>query len=164
MYYAAEQYIAKNASLHHSIFSFGNPVIWWGAVGALAVCICMWLRGKRYITPENNWRWHIYSHTWDIRYEFVFISFLAQYLPWVLVPRGTYIYHYFASVPFLILAAVLVTRWVMERLPRLKALPVVLLLAAALVCFILFYPYASGITAPVAWLNIGSRFLTLYHT
>ena len=26
---------------------------------------------------------------------------LAQLLPWVLVPRGTYIYHYFASVPFL---------------------------------------------------------------
>ena len=35
---------------------------------------------------------------------FIFIGLLAQYLPWVLVPRGTYIYHYFASLPFLMLS------------------------------------------------------------
>ena len=33
----------------------------------------------------------------------VLIGFASQFLPWVLVPRSTFIYHYFASVPFIIL-------------------------------------------------------------
>ena len=163
MYYAAEQYIAKNASLHHSIFSFGNPVIWWGAVGALAVCICMWLRGKRYITPENNWRWHIYSHTWDIRYEFVFISFLAQYLPWVLVPRGTYIYHYFASVPFLILMISLCFTSDHPVLRKLFRMIGILFLAAALILFVILLPYTTGMAATAEWLDIGKKILRIWY-
>jgi len=163
MYYAAEQYIAKNASLHHSIFSFGNPVIWWGAVGALAVCICMWLRGKRYITPENNWRWHIYSHTWDIRYEFVFISFLAQYLPWVLVPRGTYIYHYFASVPFLILMISLCFTSDHPVLRKLFRMIGILFLAAALILFVILLPYTTGMAAAAEWLDIGKKILRIWY-
>ncbi len=162
MYYAMGYY--QPAGFSQSIFCFGNPAVWYVGLAAVGLLAILWAWRHFYRRPGTESLVHLRSYTSDIGPAFVLISLLAQYLPWALVPRGTYIYHYFASVPFLILAAVLVTRWVMERLPRLKALPVVLLLAAALVCFILFYPYASGITAPVAWLNIGSRFLTLYHT
>ncbi len=32
------------------------------------------------------------------------VGFLAVYLPWVLVPRCTFVYHYFTAVPFLLIA------------------------------------------------------------
>ena len=43
------------------------------------------------------------------------VSFLSQYLPWVLVPRSTFIYHYFASVPFIILATAPGLRYLERR-------------------------------------------------
>lgn len=43
----------------------------------------------------------------DKRIWWVVIGFAANFLPWVLVPRVTFVYHYFASVPFIILATVL---------------------------------------------------------
>ena len=163
MFYATEQYIAKNASLHHSIFSFGNPAVWWGALGALAICMYLWLRGKRYITPENDWRWHVQSHTWEIRYEFVFISFLAQYLPWVLVPRGTYIYHYFASVPFLILMISLCFTSDHPVFCKVLRMTGIVFLASALILFVILLPYASGIAVPADWLDIGKKILHIWY-
>jgi dolichyl-phosphate-mannose--protein O-mannosyl transferase len=35
----------------------------------------------------------------------VFVGILANLLPWVLVTRCTFIYHFFATVPFIILSA-----------------------------------------------------------
>ncbi|MBR1835702.1 MAG: hypothetical protein IJ783_00280, partial [Kiritimatiellae bacterium] len=35
------------------------------------------------------------------------LCYFVQLLPWILVPRGTYIYHYFPCVPFLVLAILL---------------------------------------------------------
>ena len=39
------------------------------------------------------------------------VGFLSAYLPWVLVPRLTFIYHYFTAVPFLILALLAAIDW-----------------------------------------------------
>ena len=123
----------------------------------------MWLRGKRYITPDNNWRWHIYSHTWEIHYEFVFISFLAQYLPWVLVPRGTYIYHYFASVPFLILMTSLCFTTDHPVLRKLLRMIGILFLAAELFLFVILLPYTTGMASPAGWLDIGKKILHIWY-
>ena len=81
------------------------------------------------------------------------IAFLAQYLPWVLVPRGTYIYHYFPSVPFIILCNMYALSWLEER--RAKAARIILWAEAglALALFIAFFPYISGITASKAWMD-----------
>ena len=76
------------------------------------------------------------------------IGFASQFLPWVLVPRSTFIYHYFASVPFIILCTALMLDWLRRRSAAgFKAVSIVLL-AAALVLFIAFYPLESGM--PVA--------------
>ncbi len=81
------------------------------------------------------------------------LSFLAQYLPWVLVSRGTYIYHYFPSVPFIILAAVLFVCRLEDRRPGAGRIVLGVLLALALALFIAFFPYISGISAPREWLD-----------
>ena len=164
MYYAAEQYIPKDPSvLHHSIFSFGNPVVWWGALAAIPAALFMWLRGKHYSIEGRDESWHLNSRSWDNRYEFVFIGLLAQYLPWVLVPRGTYIYHYFASVPFLILMISMCLTG--EKPEHEKTMKIIggCVLAAAGVLFVLLLPYASGMAAPEGWLEIGRKILHIWY-
>ena len=83
----------------------------------------------------------------------IIISFLAQYLPWVLVSRGTYIYHYFPSVPFIILALVFFICRLEDRRRRAGRVVLAFCLLAALVLFIAFFPYISGVTASKAWLD-----------
>jgi uncharacterized membrane protein len=81
----------------------------------------------------------------------------------VLVPRGTYIYHYFASVPFIILSIVLFVYdlpAVMQRWQQWIAAGIILAAAAA---FIIFLPYASGIASPVDWMNIGKDLLKIWY-
>ena len=112
-----------------------------------------------------------------MRPALLLICFGAQFLPWTLVPRGTYIYHYFPSLPFIILC----TAYVLEQLGgwytaragqrdaalaekradrvSLLAVGAYLLLAAAF--FIAFYPLASGALAPTAWLSALNWFGTM---
>ena len=88
---------------------------------------------------------------------------MAALLPWVGVARLTFIYHYFAAVPFLCIAVALLFRRLEDRpLPRVKAgglqlaatdiaMGVYLLAMAAL--FILFWPIISGAPAPLDYIN-----------
>ncbi len=163
MFYASELYIPDDAVLHHSIFCFGNPCVWWGALVALPFTLFLWLREKHYLTGTDENRWHLNSLSWDNRYEFVFIGLLAQYLPWVLVPRGTYIYHYFASIPFLILMiSIALTN---EKPEQQKIMKIIgwALLAVSFALFIVLLPYASGIAAPRWWLEMGKSILHIWY-
>ncbi|MBR1685248.1 MAG: phospholipid carrier-dependent glycosyltransferase, partial [Clostridia bacterium] len=161
MYYAMAYYVPAGKS--YSIFCFGNPAIWWtGIAGMAAVLLCLVYR-HFYAAASSHGEFHLYSSSWSQVPAFLLISFLAQFLPWVLVPRGTYIYHYFASVPFLILANTLALYWLMKKFPRIGKIATAIYLLCAIVLFILLFPYASGITAPYAWLDIGKEILHVYY-
>ena len=163
MYYASRQYVPAGSDVQYSIFCFGNPVIWYGALFTLPWCVGRWIcslfRGS---TGQDNFEKRAFP-PFDTSYLFLFIGLLAQYLPWVLVPRGTYIYHYFASVPFIILSIVLFVYdlpAVMQRWQQWIAAGIILAAAAA---FIIFLPYASGIASPVDWMNIGKDLLKIWY-
>ena len=94
---------------------------------------------------------------------FLLIGFLAQYLPWTLVPRGTYIYHYFASVPFLILALSMCSDQIRLHFPRAGRIWMILFVLAALLALMVFFPYVSGIMSPVSWLDVGKRLLKIWY-
>ena len=163
MFYATEQYITSDASLHHSIFCFGNPAVWWGALGAVLFVLYKWIHEKHYLLEGTVQRWHLNSLNRDIRYDFVFIGLLAQYLPWVLVPRGTYIYHYFASVPFLILIIILCLPYGSRKKDYAGYIIGGIWLLAAAVFFIILFPYASGMASPTGWLDIGKGLLRIWY-
>ena len=163
MYYATEQYILPGAPLHHSIFCFGNPVIWWGSLAGVVILAGKWILEKRYRIEGTEQNWHLESLTRDHRYAFVFVGLLAQYLPWVLVPRGTYIYHYFASIPFLILISVLCIPSGTAEKDRAGRWIGCICLTLAAVLFILLFPYASGMPAPTGWLDIGKNLLRIWY-
>jgi dolichyl-phosphate-mannose--protein O-mannosyl transferase len=89
----------------------------------------------------------------DRRPVMLLISFAVQYLPWALVPRGTYIYHYFPAVPFIILCITLMVDYVMARSRRAGVWIVVVLSVLAGALFVAFFPYISGVRVSTAWLD-----------
>ena len=124
-----------------SISCMGNPAVWWFGLVALL-----------YVLFRAAWKKRAGRN--DL---IVLIGFASQFLPWVLVPRSTFIYHYFASVPFIILATVLL----LEQLDKCDQLDLenpgyafkgtaFVLCFAALFLFIAFYPLESG-TPVVRW-------------
>ncbi|WP_052310060.1 glycosyltransferase family 39 protein [Paenibacillus senegalensis] len=110
-----------------SIVSMGNPAIWWpGTLAALVTAA--WLvkgRSKGMLV--------------------VVVGFASQYIPWMLVPRLTFIYHYFAMVPFIILVLTYWFKRGMEANPRLNY-AVYGYVGICIALFAWFYPILSGMT------------------
>ena len=131
-----------------SIITFGNPAVWWGGLLALLWLVVTLVRREgsgRTATADRQF--------FQIGAILVLIGALAQYIPWIPVPRGTYIYHYFPTVPFIILAVCLVLNSFIESRPRLGWWTAGTVAAAAAVLFIAFFPYASGLRVSTQWLD-----------
>ena len=134
----------------------GNPwVFYLGAVamaGVLVAFVVKYVRLRDSVSLRQG--------DGDLTLAVLVVGFLAQYLPWVLVPRSMYIYHYFASVPFIIMA----TAWWLDRLSgRTRRVVTALYLTGALVFFVLFFPYASGWLTSTSWLDAMKWFSKLYY-
>lgn len=125
-YYSGKPAVA--ADQVSSIWSFGNPAVWW--IGLAAFIATLYLLKKR----DKNRGMFV-----------VAVAFFSQFLPWVLVTRLTFIYHYFAMVPFLIFSIVYICKSVLEKRPEWKA-AVWGYAAAAVLLFVMFYPVLSGMT------------------
>ena len=76
---------------------------------------------------------------------------MSGYLPWVLVSILTFIYHYFASVPWIIIATAIMLKYLARRHKKLAYALAGVLAVAAVALFIAFYPLASGVEVPRAW-------------
>ena len=111
--------------LYEGISAFGNPLVWWVGIPAFMYII--------YLAIAND----------DRNARFMALGYLAQYLPWVFISRTTYIYHYFPSVPFVVMMiGYSISRLVKEN-KRLRVAAFVYV-AAAIGLFVLFYPVLSG--------------------
>ncbi|GHU71549.1 hypothetical protein AGMMS49992_05760 [Clostridia bacterium] len=128
-----------------TILAFGNPAIWWSGLAGLVVTAVYWIR--RRVSP-------LFSRLNDDPIpSLLLIGFLAEFLPWALVPRSMFIYHYFASTPFIILCAIWCLRRWEERSPIAGRHARILLIVAAAMLFVGFYPFATGVTFPRVWAN-----------
>ena len=148
MWYYAGSYEPEGKAA--TIMAMGNPAVWWvGLLGLMGV-LCLLLR-RHY--DEKNHTLRRFALEDDPRYAVLLICFAAQYLPWVPVPRGTYIYHYFPSVPFIILCAELCLEKIETLFPKAARWVLVIWLVVAAGLFVAFFPYASGITVSKGWLE-----------
>ena len=146
MWYYSADYVSPGMA--SSILSFGNPAVWWtGLAGILFVLVYSAYRNAlpalRVIPGRDD--------VLDRAMPVIAVGFLSAYLPWVLVPRLTFIYHYFASVPFIIVATAQALRYLERRRPKLALAIAAGLSVAAVALFIAFFPLASGIEVPRAW-------------
>lgn len=135
-----------------TIVCFGNPAVWYTGLAALFIMIGVWIR-RHIWRDDRGCIVHLHTREHDMMPAAVLIGFMAQYLPWVLVPRGTYIYHYFASVPFIILCTVLVFKLFYQRHEKAAKIVLWTLVAVAGILFVAFFPFASGVTVSRDWLS-----------
>ena len=136
-------YMGENLpqGITEGISSFGNPAIWWFSVFAVCWVAAAFLRGNREGLPgmpvPARGRTRL----------FILIALAAQYLPWVFVPRSTYIYHYFATTPFLMMCIVAFFCDVYQNAyPRRRSwMYAAGYVALCLALFVFFYPLLTGI-------------------
>ena len=132
-YYSGTAYMPEG--MISSISCMGNPAVWWfGLVSLLYVTfrVCWQRRASR-------------------RSVMVVVAFASQFLPWVIVPRSTFIYHYFASVPCIILASALLLDDIRKRNENAFSIVSGALLASAAILFGMFYPLESGLPCSRAY-------------
>jgi dolichyl-phosphate-mannose--protein O-mannosyl transferase len=123
-----------------SIASFGNPAVWWAGFAALFAAAWTGFKKK------------------DKRVVFIIVGYLSILLPWAFSPRKiTFLYHYFACVPFLIFAIVYFIKNLMDKKPEARKW-VYLYMALVAVLFICFYPSLSGMEVP-EWYTRSLRWL-----
>jgi dolichyl-phosphate-mannose--protein O-mannosyl transferase len=164
MYYASNSY--EPAGWHTTISALGNPAVWW--TGLLCIlCLCgVWI--KRHLQQDRTLTLWVEKN--DPRPALILLGYFVQLLPWILVPRGPYSYHYFPCVPFLAGSIVLCldlladagqgkapvpaeNGWSGNRFERAATGLLCAILIAAAVLFAAFFPYASGCLASQGWLE-----------
>jgi len=141
------------------MYVMGNPAVFWFGIVCTFVAIFISISKK------------------DKRAVPFLVAFAFQYLPWFRVSRCIFIYHFFTSVPFLILCIVYVLNFLREDFPqivtrdfgsqsagvtayKLSNVIIYCYLAITLALFILLYPAISGMEVPtsylkyVEWINV----------
>lgn len=116
--------------LKSAFASFGNPIVWWGGLMAI---IAM---GFRVVTHRDG------------KALFILIGYLAQFVPWLIISRVVFIYHYFPCVLFMVFALAHVLNTIWERKQGRYKQAVFGLTGAAVLLFAVFYPVLSGVPAP----------------
>ncbi len=121
-----------------AISSFGNPVIWWGGLLAIVAMV------HRLVSRRDG------------KALFILLGYAAQLLPWVIISRIVFVYHYFPSTLFLVLALSYMFSVIWER--GAKGV-VVAFTAAAGALFLFFYPSISGAEATTWYTETFLRWL-----
>ena len=148
MWYYQGQFEAPGMA--STILSFGNPAVWWtGLAGILFVLVYSVYRNALPALGALTGR----EDADDRAMPIICVAFLSGYLPWVLVSRLTFIYHYFASVPWIIIATALGLKYLARHRKRLAYMLAAVLAVVAVALFVAFYPLASGVEVPRAWLD-----------
>ena len=144
------------AGHYSTISAMGNPLLWWACIPALFAAGVQWVRQRQ---------------TWAC---VALCGFCSVYLPWVLVPRLTFIYHYFTAVPFLIVALM----GVFSKLPETRLsghtvtihrvsisasnLFLLVFTVCCLLLFVVYFPVISGAPTDKNYTNALRLFDTWY--
>ena len=115
------------SAVKSSISAFGNPIVWWGGLLAMLVMV------KRIIKNRDG------------RSMVIAAGYFGQLLPWVIISRVVFIYHYFTCTIFLVLALCHIFNTILERRRGKYRLIVYGYTGASLALFAAFYPVISGL-------------------
>jgi len=112
-------------NLKSTIVGIGNPIIWWsGLVGAAYALIKTLLKREK----ES---------------AFILIFILCTFLPYVFIGRTMFMYHYFPTLPFVMLSIVALIKWITEKIKNNSFYIFYILLVV--VIFFVFYPVTAGV-------------------
>ena len=134
IYYSSSGDAGLPSGIRASVASFGNPAVWWVGLACLPVAV--------YFTWKRRERGMLVA----------FIGYACQLFPWILVTRCTFIYHYFTSVPFLIILLVYVIKCLYED--KIIGKPTIFIyMGIVLLLYILFYPVLTAIPVKDSYIS-----------
>ena len=145
-------YHADETGAIRTISVLGSPLFWWACVPGMVYAFVRAV--KKRSRPALV----------------AAVGFLSVYLPWVLVPRCTFIYHYFTAVPFLLVAFLLAYSRLAETprmakpvfaghvrgatvTPTTAQLCLLIFTLIHLVLFVAFYPVLTGTPTTQSYAN-----------
>lgn len=119
-------YEAPPASVY--LYATGNPIAW--GMGLLGIWVGL-LLGIAKRKEEGL---------------FLAIAYLSQLIPWMVISRDTFLYHYFPMVPFLTLGVVFLFKetWCTESLKKTKTGLIIFYTVSLAVSFVLAFPFLFG--------------------
>jgi dolichyl-phosphate-mannose-protein mannosyltransferase len=127
-----------------TITLMGNPLVWW--VGFACVISISIFAIDKIVKAAGNRLGKI-----GLPALFIITFFFFQWVPYMLISRITFIYHFYLNVPFLCLAtAYFISKYWSSRWVKLAAIAY---FAAAVALFALFYPVISGTPAANSWID-----------
>ncbi len=128
----------QSASLSNNLTStivvMGNPAVWWiGFASVLGLTV--------YNLPK------VFRKSFSLKQYlpaiFLIVVFFFQWIPYVLLTRVIFIYHFYSNVPLLCLAsAFVISRYWGNKWMKIAA---VAYFALTIALFVLFYPVISGV-------------------
>ena len=118
-------------NIKECVYLFGNPVFWLSGISAVFYCI------------YDAW------NSKDSKSMFLIVMYLSPILPWILIPRSSFIYHYFPSLP----ALVLMLGYIGDKWKYRGFLLVTSIAVLAIGVFVVFYPILSGLPVPAEYVE-----------
>ena len=132
MYRPVWFYTGTFNSLKLSIVDIGNPVIWWfGVIAFIYVLISSIKKNK--IS------------------RFILIFILSTFIPYIFIGRLMFMYHYYITLPFVMLGIVAFIRWISEKFKNNKFYWTYIIIV--IITFIIFYPVTAGIPISADYIN-----------
>lgn len=120
-------YGTETDGIYSIIACFNNPLI-----SIVGLCSLIYTAYKGF---KNN----------DFTGKFIILAYLSYFIPWIFINRSTFIYHYFASSIFMLLAIVyMIYNLKNTKHKKLYYIIIFTFLNISTVLFILYYPVLTG--------------------
>ncbi len=161
------------AGMSACISSFGNPAVWY--TGLVCTVTGIWLFVKRLVQKNTVVRYAGIPLERQTAFEqffapgdgdvadsglrdkrtvlFLLIGIACNLGPWMGIGRCVFIYHYFATTPFIMLFTVWCLRELSRKKPKLGGIVLIALLVVSLVLFIMFRPVWTGATVSTDYIR-----------
>jgi len=120
-------------NIKSTIVGIGNPIIWWsGAIASIFILIMSFLKKKK-------------------NYLFILLFIVCTWLPYLFIGRDMFMYHYFPTLPFVMLGIVAMIKRITEKT---KSNMLYILYAIAVIFFFfVFYPVISGMITTTDYID-----------
>ena len=125
-----------------TIVLLGNPAAWW--FGFAAIVGITGFSVSKIFRKGFNLKEHLPA-------IFIITFFFFQWLPYIVISRVVFIYHFYVNVPFLFLGAAFVFDKYWDK--EITKLIAVIFFALVVAVFVLFYPVISGVPTSTTTIN-----------
>ncbi len=117
-----------------TISAMGHPLIWWAGFISLFGAVYQFVKNKCSTSG------------------LLLVCYVVQVIPWVLVTRCVFIYHYYPAVPFLILILTLMIQKIESKTDQYNK-HIKTFIIACIIIFVLFLPVISGFNTTTEYIN-----------